>query len=59
MARSAFAVIAERHQEMGSPGLVRCIQLLGDNFDDLDAETANAYEEFYLELMDFVATQQQ
>ena len=57
MAKSAFAVIAERHHEMGSPGLVYCMQVLGDNFDELDAETANAYEEFYQELEDFAKQQ--
>ena len=57
MAKSAFAVIAERHQEMGSPGLVYCMQVLGDAFDELDAETANAYEDFYLELEQFAKTQ--
>ena len=57
MAKSAFTVIAERHREMGSPGLVYCMQVLGDNFDELDAETANAYEEFYLELEEFAKQQ--
>ena len=57
MSKSAFAIVAQRHQEMGSPGLLRCIQVLGDNFDELDVETQNAYETFYCELMDFVNLQ--
>ena len=57
MAKSAFMIIAERHQEMGSPGLMRCIEILGDNYEDLDAETRNAYEEFYDELMQFAKYQ--
>ena len=57
MSKSAFAVIAERHHEMGSPGLVYCMQVLGDNFDDLDPETQDAYEDFYGELEDFAKQQ--
>ena len=57
MSKSAFAIIAERHQEMGSPGLVYCMQVLGDNFDDLDPETQDAYEDFYGELEDFAKQQ--
>jgi hypothetical protein len=57
MARSAFQIIADAHREMGQPGLLHCIQMLGDSYDDLDDETAQAYEEFYGELMDFVKQQ--
>jgi hypothetical protein len=45
------------HQEMGSPGLIRCIEVLGDNFEDLEPEQQTAYEDFYSELMQFVAQQ--
>jgi hypothetical protein len=31
--------------------------VLGDTYDDLDNETAQAYDEFYGELMDFVKQQ--
>jgi hypothetical protein len=57
MAKSAFQIIAEVHHEMGQPGLLHCIQVLGDTYDDLDNEVAQAYEEFYGELMDFVKQQ--
>jgi hypothetical protein len=57
MARSAFQIIADAHREMGQPGLLRCMQVLGDTYDDLDTEVAQAYEEFYGELMDFVKQQ--
>jgi hypothetical protein len=45
------------HQEMGSPGLIHCIEVLGDNFEDLEPEQQIAYEEFYSELMAFVKQQ--
>jgi hypothetical protein len=54
MARSAFNIIAEVHHGMGQPGLLHCMQVLGDNFDTLSPEVANAYEEFHEELMQFV-----
>lgn len=57
MARSAFQIIADAHHEMGQPGLLHCMQVLGDNYDDLDTEVAEAYEEFYGELMNFVTQQ--
>ena len=55
--KSAFSIISEMHQEMGSPGLIRCIEVLGDNFEELTAEQQTAYEDFYSELMQFVAQQ--
>ena len=55
--RSAFSIISEMHQEMGSPGLIHCIEVLGDNFEDLEPEQQIAYEEFYSELMAFVKQQ--
>jgi len=55
--RSAFSIISEMHQEMGSPGLIRCIEVLGDTFEELTPEQQNAYEEFYSELMSFVKQQ--
>jgi hypothetical protein len=57
MAKSAFNIIAEVHQEMGQPGLLHCMQVLGDNFDNHSPEVANAYEEFNEELMQFVNQQ--
>jgi len=57
MAVSAFQIIANIHREMGQPGLLHCIKVLGDNYDNLDDEVAGAYEEFYGELMDFVKQQ--
>jgi hypothetical protein len=57
MTRSAFQIIADAHREMGQPGLLHCIQVLGDTYDDLDNETAQAYDEFYGELMDLVKQQ--
>jgi hypothetical protein len=57
MARSAFQIISEAHYEMGQPGLLHCIEVLGDNFDDLTPELQDAYEEFYGELMSFVELQ--
>jgi len=55
--KSAFSIISEMHQEMGSPGLLRCLEVLGDNFEDLETEQQIAYEEFYSELMAFVKQQ--
>jgi hypothetical protein len=45
------------HQEMGSPGLIRCIEVLGDTFEELTPEQQTAYEDFYSELMQFVKQQ--
>jgi hypothetical protein len=57
MSKSAFNIIADMHQEMGQPGLIHCITVLGDSFDELTPEQQNAYEEFYSELMQFVKQQ--
>jgi hypothetical protein len=57
MARSAFSLIADAHHEMGQPGLLHCIEVLGNNYDELDPEMARAYDEFYTELMAFVNLQ--
>jgi hypothetical protein len=37
--------------------LVEALQYVGDNYDELDSEIINAYEETYGELMQFVETQ--
>jgi len=57
MSKSALNIVAEMHQEMGSPGLIRCIEVLGDTFEELTAEQQTAYEDLYSELMQFVAQQ--
>ena len=57
--KSALIIISEMHKEMGSPGLIRCIEVLGDTFEELTPEQQNAYEEFYSELMDFAKQQTQ
>ena len=38
--------------------LVEALQYVGDNFDDLPNEITNAYEATYMELMQFVKTQE-
>lgn len=53
----AMQLIAEANYGMGSPGLVKCMQVLGDNFDNLSPEMQCAYEEMYEELMEFVQQQ--
>jgi hypothetical protein len=52
MARSAFNIIADVHEEMGQPGLAYCLQVLSDASDrgGLDPVIQNAYDEFMEEL---------
>ena len=57
MSKNAFNIVAVMHQEMGSPGLIRCIEILGDTFEELTPEQQTAYEDFYSELMQFVKQQ--
>ena len=38
--------------------LLEGVQFVGDNFDELDTELTNAYEDVYLELMQFANMQQ-
>lgn len=54
---NAFKVIADLHQEMGAPGLVYCIEKLGDNYDKLEPYEQRAYDEFYDELEEFCRLQ--
>jgi hypothetical protein len=58
MSKSSFNVIAQMHQEMGSPGLLRCMEVLGDRYDDLSHEEREAYDGFYMELEAFVQQSQ-
>jgi len=53
MSKSAFQVIAEIDQQLGSPGLVRTMQILGEQYRDLDDDVIDAYEEFRQELVEF------
>ena len=53
MSKSAFQVIAEIDQQLGSPGLVRTMQILGEQYRDLDDAVIDAYEEFRQELVEF------
>ena len=55
MAASAFFKIAERDREFGSPGLAHTMQVLADAYDELDDETAQAYDEFWTELNAYFA----
>ena len=54
MARSAFNIIADVHEEMGQPGLIYCLRVLQDNDKqgNLDRDLKNAYQEFLKELED-------
>lgn len=56
MARSAFNIIADVHEEMGQPGLAYCLQVLSDASDrgGLDPVVQNAYDEFVAELAQIV-----
>jgi len=51
-----LVIVAQFAKDSGM-SLVQTINYLGDNFDELDAELANAYELTYEELMQFVETQ--
>ena len=53
MSKSAFQVIAEIDQQLGSPGLVRTMQILVEQYRDLDDDVIDAYEEFRQELVEF------
>lgn len=53
MAKSAFQVIAEFDQQIGSPGLVRTMQVLKEQMYDLDDELFDAYEDFRNEIAQF------
>ena len=53
MAKSAFQVIAEFNQQIGSPGLVRTMQVLKEQMYDLDDDMLDAYEDFREELAQF------
>jgi len=53
MSKSAFQVIAEINQQLGSPGLVRTMQILVEQYRDLDDDVINAYEEFREEILEF------
>jgi hypothetical protein len=57
MVKSAFKVIAEIHYEMGSPGLKRCMEVLEEQYWDLDEDVAEAYDDFRREIMSFVEEQ--
>jgi hypothetical protein len=51
-----LVIVAQFAKDNGM-SLVQTINYLGDNFEELDAELANAYELTYEELMQFVETQ--
>lgn len=53
MSKSAFQVVAEVNQQLGSPGLVRTMQVLKEKYYDLDDNVLDAYEEFREELAQF------
>jgi len=53
MSKSAFQVIAEIDQQLGSPGVVRTMQILSEQYQDLDDDVIDAYEEFRQELVEF------
>ena len=53
MSKSAFRVIAEFDQQIGSPGLVRTMQVLKEQMYDLDDELFDAYEDFRNEIAQF------
>ena len=53
MSKSAFQVIAEVNQQLGSPGLVRTMQILNKQYQDLDEDVQDAYEEFRQEILEF------
>ena len=53
MSKSAFQVIAEIDKQLGSPGLVRTMQILVEQYRDLDDDVIDAYEEFRQELVEF------
>jgi len=53
MSKSAFQVIAEINQQLGSPGLVRTMQILVEQYRDLDDDVIDAYEEFREEILEF------
>ena len=53
MSKSAFQVVAEVNQQLGSPGLVRTMQVLKEKYYDLDDDVLDAYEEFREELAQF------
>jgi len=55
MSKSAFQVIAEIDQQLGSPGLVRTMQILGEQYRDLDDDVIDAYEEFREEILEFAS----
>jgi len=53
MSKSAFQVIAEIDQQLGSPGLVRTMQILVEQYRDLDDDVIDAYEELREEILEF------
>jgi len=54
MARSAFNIIADVHEDMGQPGFIYCLRVLQDNDKQgqIDPGLKNAYQEFLKELED-------
>ena len=56
MSKHHLVVFANYCRDTGM-SLVEAVQYVGDNYDELDSEIINAYEETYGELMQFVETQ--
>ena len=56
MSKHHLVVFANYCRDTGM-SLVEAVQYVGDNFDDLDAEICNAYEDTYEELMQFCNVQ--
>jgi hypothetical protein len=56
MSKHHLVVFANYCRDRGM-SLVEALQYVGDNYDELDSEILNAYEETYGELMQFVETQ--
>jgi hypothetical protein len=57
MSKHHLVVFANYVRDSGM-SLVETLQYVGDNFEDLPNEITNAYEATYMELMQFVKTQE-
>lgn len=53
----SIKLVAEFAHGIGTPSLLYAIEVMGNSFDELDAEQQQAYEDVYDELMQFVKEQ--